>query len=105
LLFLTDLPAGNDWRQTLWNNGPLWSLSYEMFYYLIYPAYWKACKWVGHKKTTIASLIISVGAMALSNAYSSHALNLLALYALWCLGAALAHLHANRGNTHINELK
>lgn len=78
-------------------NAPLWSLSYEVFYYLIYPAYWYVNKRWGFSNAAGAGLLVSLSAFALGKAFGHHHfLNVLNHYILWCLGAVLAEMHRGR---------
>ncbi|MBB5018892.1 peptidoglycan/LPS O-acetylase OafA/YrhL [Chitinivorax tropicus] len=71
-------------------NPPFWSLSYEMFYYLLYPAFW----WVSQRRSIWAMVWlgagISVAAVVIGAWQCGHGSNVLGLYYVWCLGALVA---------------
>ena len=74
-------------------NGPLWSLSYEVLYYLIYPLYWLFNKRYGQAATMIICAIISIIAITYSKIIgSNHFTNVLSLYVIWALGACVAQI-------------
>ncbi|WP_171014013.1 acyltransferase [Chitinivorax sp. B] len=71
-------------------NPPFWSLSYEIFYYLLYPVFW----WVAQRRsiwTTIwAGGVVSLLAVVVGAWQCGHVSNVLSLYYVWCLGALIA---------------
>jgi peptidoglycan/LPS O-acetylase OafA/YrhL len=93
--FLTDRSYVDGILQPVLNsNGPLWSLSYEVFYYLIYPAYWFISKRYGITGSILLGIILSVSSFVLGKMFGAqHILNVLNLYVIWCLGAVLAEMH------------
>lgn len=93
--FLTDVHDIEGVMQpVLHSNGPLWSLSYEVFYYLIYPLYWMINRRFGFAGTLTLGLSLSVVSFAIGKIYGAqHFLNVMDLYAIWCLGAVLAEMH------------
>lgn len=80
------------WATVLPANPPIWSLSYEMFYYLIYPIFWRVLQQFGLRVTLVISLLLSGVAAAIGMVHCDHLLNVLALYGVWCIGAATADL-------------
>lgn len=84
------------WATVLPANPPIWSLAYEMFYYSIYPIFWRVLRQFGLPNTIVASLILSVAAAAIGMLHCDHLLNVLALYGVWCIGAATADLKLRR---------
>jgi len=94
LLFATDRDyIEGIFVATISTNGPLWSLSYEILYYLLYPLFWKICT----KHNIFYALLVSFLISAVSIIYASfispnHLTNVFSLYILWGLGALLAEL-------------
>lgn len=80
------------WATVLPANPPIWSLAYEMFYYLIYPLFWRSLQQFGLRITLVVSLLLSGVAAATGMVHCDHLLNVLALYGVWCIGAATADL-------------
>lgn len=75
-------------------NAPLWSLSYEVVYYLLYPAYWYVNKRWGFVNAALGGFCVSLIAYTLGKVLgANHFFNVLNHYILWCLGAALAEMH------------
>ena len=94
LTFLTDVhDIAGVMQPTLHSNGPLWSLSYEVFYYLIYPLYWYINRHFGIAGAITFGISVSASSFLLSHfTGAQHFLNVLDLYAIWCLGAVLAEM-------------
>lgn len=97
LLFTLGFMADRDgicgrWATVLPANPPIWSLAYEMFYYLIYPIFWFVLQKFGLRITLAISLCLSGVAAATGMVHCDHLLNVLALYGVWCIGAATADL-------------
>jgi peptidoglycan/LPS O-acetylase OafA/YrhL len=93
--FLTDRPYMTGLiSPVLHGNAPLWSLSYEVIYYLIYPAYWYVNRRWGFINAAGAGFLVSLSAFALGKVFGHHHFfNVLNLYISWCLGAVLAEMH------------
>lgn len=91
LLFLTDR-AGTCGRiaTVLPSDPPFWSLSYEMFYYLIYPLFWLLARHFTIGGAVLAGAIASVAAIFFDGWQCHHVFNVLQLYYVWCLGAWVA---------------
>lgn len=88
--------------RTIPMNGPLWSLSYEVLYYLIYPLYWMLNKRFGQIPTLAVCAIISIASITWSSMVGhAHFANVLSLYVVWGLGATIAQLY----RTGIFEMK
>ena len=85
-IFLTDVHDVEGILQpVLHSNGPLWSLSYEVFYYLIYPLYLFINRQFGITGTIIFSGSVSATAIILGKLFGAqHFLNVMNLYAIWC---------------------
>jgi peptidoglycan/LPS O-acetylase OafA/YrhL len=77
-------------------NWPLWALGYEVWYYLLYPAW----LWISRAHGGTAAFVTSIGVAALSVIFiHGHGFPLypvLSTWWLWCLGAILAEIHTGR---------
>jgi peptidoglycan/LPS O-acetylase OafA/YrhL len=75
-------------------DAPLWSLSYEVFYYLIYPLYWYINQRWGFISALTTGFVLSISTFALGKLFGpQHFYNVIDLYVIWCLGAVLAEMH------------
>ena len=89
LLFLSDVHGGS-WHSGLANDPALWSLSYEIPYYLVYPIFWRYCKKFGVGRTFCVTFLVS-GAFILADCIqANHVSNIFSLYWLWTCGALMA---------------
>lgn len=94
--FLTD-NAGSAIAHPIPTNFPIWSLSYEMFYYLLYPLLFKLIKKFGIERILLSSIGVSIffglfGVFDISNHFS----NVLTFYWTWVAGAYIAELIINK---------
>lgn len=89
LFFLSDIHDGR-WFASPATDPALWSLSYEVIYYLIYPIFWRLFKIVGATKAFMISLLFSTVFAVIGLAFPNHLSNVLSLYWLWTAGALLA---------------
>jgi peptidoglycan/LPS O-acetylase OafA/YrhL len=71
------------------SNGPLWSLAYEIIYYLLYPA-WLFLRRLGFLTGYGAGLIF--GVLALSGPQLQFLSPVMAYYPIWLAGAAMAEI-------------
>ena len=89
LLFLADrdyIPGALS--PVLPGNSPLWSLSYEVVYYIIYPVIWLVYARLGNIAALWLGIIVSMLAIVVTwLGHPNHFSNVLGLYFLWCLGA------------------
>lgn len=74
---------------TFGSNGPLWSLAFEFWYYLAFPALWLMLR---HRRVT--ALIVALPVLALDH-------DMLLGFGVWLVGAALAALLA-RPDFHVS---
>ncbi|MDB5243899.1 MAG: acyltransferase 3 [Spirosoma sp.] len=91
LLFLqtAEVTRGN-WVAPFGGNGPLWSISYEVFYYSLFPILMMASRrsGIGLCSLPVAALL-SLLALALSLAIPNPFISFLALYVVWRAGASV----------------
>lgn len=92
VFFMTDIAVRDGIIEpVISSNGPIWSLSYEIFYYLIYPFFSLACKRWGVVYVTIMSGVLSAVAIIFKLVGEhGHLQNVMALYSIWCAGALIA---------------
>jgi peptidoglycan/LPS O-acetylase OafA/YrhL len=89
LFFLSDIHEGS-WHPGLANDPALWSLSYEIPYYLVYPIFWRCCKGFGVGRAFWVTVLAS-GAFILADCIRpNHISNIFSLYWLWTCGALMA---------------
>jgi|GEM_PF-4031148 len=106
ILLFSDLESrSGTWVPTLSTNGPLWSLSYEALYYLLYPFF----SVMVIKKGMFTALWISVAISAVAVLFASifgptQISNMLSLYVLWCLGAFIAALKIEGRRFHFEPI-
>jgi peptidoglycan/LPS O-acetylase OafA/YrhL len=90
------------------NNDPLWSLSYEWwFYMLFYPLFFYLIK-KGHVKieqSMYAVLLLSVIGWLSFLVFPNHMLLVLSYFTLWWAGAACAEIYLKYGTFTFKELK
>jgi peptidoglycan/LPS O-acetylase OafA/YrhL len=82
-----------NWFAPYGANGPLWSLSFEMFYYLLYPAMLFAAARLGQTsrpRLFAAAVVLTVLGLALYTAAPAPPFAFLSLFAIWYCGADLA---------------
>jgi peptidoglycan/LPS O-acetylase OafA/YrhL len=89
LFFLSDVHEGS-WHSGLANDPALWSLSYEIPYYLVYPMFWMCRKRFGVGQTFGVTFLAS-GVFILADCIqANHVSNIFSLYWLWTCGALMA---------------
>ena len=96
-MFAVDLRAHSGyWIATPRTNPPIWSLSYEALYYVVYPLLWWASNRFNLIAVMLAAALVSLIAI-LSNSYlgANHIANVFSYYLIWVLGALLAHIRLN----------
>lgn len=84
------------WFVPYGGNGPLWSLSYEMFYYLLFPAMLFALRRFGLASRTMMFAVatgLTVLGLAAFVVAPSPPFAFLALFGVWYCGADLAEQH------------
>jgi peptidoglycan/LPS O-acetylase OafA/YrhL len=97
LLFLqTPATTRGVWFVPYGGNGPLWSLSYEMFYYLLFPVMvFRLADFRTAKRTVsfVCAAALSVLGLTLFNLAPCPLFSFLTLAAVWYCGADLAEHH------------
>lgn len=106
LFFLQTSPkVGEYWVAPYGVNGPLWSLAYEMFFYLFFPLYWLACQklsswlkasWASLNPYTlgfIGALGLAIFAIGIRSIFFTPFFSFLALFIIWYSGYFLAYLY------------
>lgn len=102
--FLTDIAEGSI-ALPIPTNFPIWSLSYEIPYYLLYPVLIKVINKFGMQKTFIFSIVISLFAGAFYFLQMpNHLSNILQLYWAWVGGAYIADLILNNKKVNVSFL-
>ncbi len=88
--FLTDIAAGSI-LNPIPTNYPIWSLSYEVIYYLLFPNMLFFWRKIGQTRFFFIILIISIlaGIIGLSG-WPNHIFNIMQYYWIWIAGAMLA---------------
>jgi len=104
-LFLTDNASGSI-ADPIPTNYPIWSLSYEVVYYLLYPVLVFVWSKLGQKKTLIIILGISIVSGLLGFAgWPNHIFNILQYYWIWIAGAMLADAYVHEKKFGVKFLK
>jgi peptidoglycan/LPS O-acetylase OafA/YrhL len=96
LLFLGDIWKGA-WFPTFPTIPSLWSLSYEIVYYLAFPFLWRAVQRFGWERVLGASILFSLLAAAPAFLGGIHSFpgNVASLYWPWVAGAYIGYLKAS----------
>jgi peptidoglycan/LPS O-acetylase OafA/YrhL len=93
--FLTDIAPGSI-INPIPTNYPIWSLSYEIVYYLLFPFMLLLWGKMGRKPTFMIFLAVGVAAgLAGFAGWPNHIFNLLQYYWIWVAGAMLADAYVN----------
>ncbi len=91
-LFLTDISTGSI-VNPIPTNFPIWSLSYEVAYYILYPLLWLYIKRYRIQKVFLYSIIVSLAAFVFSSLiFPNHFTNVLQYFWTWVAGVFLAEL-------------
>jgi peptidoglycan/LPS O-acetylase OafA/YrhL len=113
LLFLqTSGKVEEYWIQPYGLNGPLWSLSYEMFFYMLYPLFFvlvrKAHRLAGRflpldesEFGLLSALGLSILAIGLRYLFFTPFFSFLALFVIWYAGCFLAQLYVKRKTSDV----
>jgi len=91
-VFLTDISKGS-FSDPLPTNFPIWSLSYEVLYYLVYPFLWVYISKYSIQKIFFYSIVLSIVASLISSfCYPNHLTNVFQYYWTWVAGAWIADM-------------
>ena len=93
LLFLTDLNEQGTWFRVPAANAALWSLSYEVAYYLIYPVFWLLSRKL--RPAYMIGIAVAFGLLnegIIAAGFNNHLSKVLGYYWIWCAGAVCAQL-------------
>lgn len=103
--FLTDLSEGA-FLNPIPTNSPIWSLTYEVFYYLLYPFLLITINRFGLKKIFLITILISLLASLFAFfGYPHHFGNMFQYYWTWTVGVLIADLKLNHKTIFIPYLK
>lgn len=103
LFFQTSSKVPPYWAQPYGLNGPLWSLAYEMFYYLFFPGLLWLTRVIWNKSTdadkllVVSFLLACLAILAKKLIFIPH-LSFMALLPLWMAGYYLASLYTQQKN-------
>lgn len=104
-LFLTDISKGSICNP-ISSNPPIWSLSYEVIYYLLYPILIQCFHKYGFKKVLNTSFLISLlFSLFCAVGYANHLANVFQLYWIWVAGAVLAEYKMKEIKFNISGIK
>ncbi|PZE66878.1 acyltransferase [Curtobacterium sp. MCBD17_021] len=85
-------------------NDPLWSLSYEVFFYLVFPLVMVA--WRRNEQRTRALVpVVAVAAFASYIFMPNHLSLVIAYFLLWWSGAMAAHVYLRTGTIRVGAVK
>lgn len=91
------LMQGGLFTRTFGTNGPLWSLSYEFWFYVLYPLLWFTAGHRGAGRAAVPVALVSVGGLAVLHLVGPiYLVPALAAWGIWFGGAILADLHVGR---------
>lgn len=104
-LFLTDVSAGSI-ANPIPTNFPIWSLTYEVFYYILYPILLLGIHKFGLKKVTGLVIIVSfLASLFYFFGYPNYFSNVLQYYWTWMAGVVLADLKLNEKKIKFSLLR
>lgn len=102
-VFLTDISKGSV-SDPISTNFPIWSLSYEVIYYILFPTLYFFINRFGKKNTFIMVLIISIISGLLNLLIvPNHLFNVLQYGWVWLAGSYLAEIYKNRTQFEIRN--
>jgi peptidoglycan/LPS O-acetylase OafA/YrhL len=104
-LFLTDISTGSI-ANPIPTNFPIWSLTYEVFYYCLYPFLLIAIHRYGLKKVTGLVVIVSfLASLFYLFGYPNYFSNVIQYYWTWMAGVVLADLKINKKKIKFSLLR
>jgi peptidoglycan/LPS O-acetylase OafA/YrhL len=91
------LMQGGLFTRTFGTNGPLWSLSYEFWFYVLYPLLWFTAGRRGAGRAAVPVALVSIGGLVVLHLVGPiYLVPALAAWGIWFGGAILADLHVGR---------
>lgn len=96
------------WFEPYGKNGPLWSLAYEMFFYLFFPVFILLAKWFGAKAKRLThqvepiklqlllALVLSIVGIGLRQIIFIPYFAYISLFSVWFSGCYLAHIYLTK---------
>ncbi len=104
-LFLTDISRGSI-ANPIPTNFPIWSLTYEVFYYILYPILLLGIHKFGLKKVTGLVIIVSfIASLFYFFGYPNYFSNVLQYYWTWMAGVIIADLKINKKSIKFSLLR
>lgn len=102
----TSKNVGDYWFSPYGLNGPLWSLSYEMFYYIMYPAFYRIIKAVNKKIKKIdfydlfllIIIPVSISSVLFRKLFFMPWFSFLTYFYIWYLGVYAANIYLKKTN-------
>ncbi len=102
LLMLQDIPSKPGiWIQPFFGNSPLWSLSYEWLFYLVFYPIWK---FIPAQRQQWLVFSLSVVSILLTRVFPNHFANIFSLFPLWWTGVELARSYKKHGHIMTRDL-
>jgi peptidoglycan/LPS O-acetylase OafA/YrhL len=105
LIFLqSSESARGTWFVPYGLNGPLWSISYEVFYYVLFPFAIIVEHWLGIRSAVVslvAAFVFSLGALVAYNVAPNPILLFAAYYFVWRLGVCAFDVLRNPGESRL----
>lgn len=103
--FLTDKAEGSI-SYPISTNFPIWSLSYEVVYYILFPLIYILVPRIGKKKSFILLLTLSIISGVLNILFKpNHIFNVFQYSWVWLAGSFLAKAYKNKTYLKFNNLK
>jgi peptidoglycan/LPS O-acetylase OafA/YrhL len=81
---------------TFGTNGPLWSLKYEWWFYMIYPFLLLLSTKIGYMKTLVLIIVMSLSAILIEPMALSFPINIVGYLLSWWFGVVLADIYTKR---------
>ena len=82
--------------KTFGSNSPLWSLSFEFYFYALYPLYLIIYRYLGIQRSFVIVSVLGLVSLGLSEQFGVWPWRVFVYFVIWCLGALCADLYAQR---------